>query len=458
VKGLVLVYILTAIGMVSALRAPRLGLFVYIGFSVLRPTFLWGYAGNTQGLSYMVAVAMFIGWALAGFGRWRFSGGRSLVLALLAFAGWSALSALQAENTNLAFESLVELGKIVLPFLVGVTILQSERDIRALLWIMVAAQGYVCLEMNLSYLQGYNRAQLEGFGGMDNNSFGISLVTSLGAVVALFLSSTRWLERAILTVPGLLILHTILLTFSRGALLGLIAVGVMALILMPKRPSYVVAALAVLLLTIRLTGPELAARYQSAFVEGEERDTSAASRLELWGDCLAVMAAEPLLGVGPQNWIVVAERFGWPRGKQAHSVWMQTGAETGVPGVAFLLSFYLLGVFKLWRVVRRRPPGRLPPRHAYALGLALAVTGYVTSAQFVSLMGLEMPFYLIMLGVVLLKQNPLDVAQETGEKAPFNQTKGDQPSRPIAGGPFALPLRPRTGHLLKTGNVSPLPS
>ena len=35
--------------------------------------------------------------------------------------------------------------------------------------------------------------------------------------------------------------------------------------------------------------------------------------------------------------------------------------------------------------------------------LALAIVGYVTSAQFVSLIGLEIPFYLVMVGVVLLR-------------------------------------------------------
>ena len=42
---------------------------------------------------------------------------------------------------------------------------------------------------------------------------------------------------------------------------------------------------------------------------------------------------KPIFGVGPGNCPVVAESLGWPRGKSAHSVWMQQAAETGVPGV-----------------------------------------------------------------------------------------------------------------------------
>src|SRR5947208_694869 len=60
-KGLVIIYALTALGVVGSLRTPIIGLFVYILFAVLRPQFLWGYFGDMTNLSLFVGVAMLVG-------------------------------------------------------------------------------------------------------------------------------------------------------------------------------------------------------------------------------------------------------------------------------------------------------------------------------------------------------------------------------------------------------------
>jgi O-antigen ligase len=402
-KGLILVYLLTAIGMIGAFRAPKIGLYVYILFAVLRPHYMFGWAGGMAGLSQAVGIAMLVGWVMAGLGKWRLGNGRQIVAAFLLFLLWSLVSSFQAIEPSIAWDTMNEMSKILLPFVVGVTVLESERDIRRMLWIIVIVQAYISFEMNLAYLQGYNRAHEEGYGGMDNNCFGLTLVTAFGATIGLLFGSKGLVARAVACAAGLMILHTIQLTFSRGALLGLLVAGTVAVIIMPKRPRYVLAAAAVLLITIRLTGPELAARYETTFAETENRDESAAGRLELWADCLTVIASEPFLGVGPRNWPVIAEQFGWARGKEAHSVWVQTAAEIGVPGVLALLAFYLMTMFKLWRVVKRRTTGVMTFRQASAFGILLALSAYVVSAQFVSLTGLELPFYLVMVAVALLR-------------------------------------------------------
>ena len=401
--GLILIYALTAVASLAGLRYPVLAFYVYVGYSVLRPQFIWGWAGDLSNISFVVALSMLIGWVLKGFGSWRFGPGRSIVFALLIHAAWSALSALQAVSTPPATVALTALLKIVLAFLVGVTLLTTEREVRTLLWVIVAAQAYVGYELNMSYLAGNNVAQSQGFGGMDNNSIGIGLVATLGAAVGLLLSATTWRERTAALGAGLLIVHTVLLTFSRGAMLGLVAAGATAALIMPKRPRYIVAVAAGLAITLRLTGPELAARFESTFVETEQLDASSESRLELWRDCFAVAIAEPFFGVGPMNWPVIAENYGWPRGKEAHSVWMQTLAELGFTGVMALIAFYILTIVKLWSHLRRRRLIGLTTGMTLGFGIIISLAGYAVSAQFVSLLGLETPFYLVAAAVVLLK-------------------------------------------------------
>lgn len=401
--GLLLISLLTVVACIGSFRYPLLGLGTYVSFAVLRPHFIFGWAGDLSGISQWVGLAALAGWLFARFGNWRLGRARAGTVLLALFAGWSVLSSFTAIYPNFAFASLENLAKFAVPVVMGVTLLDSSVDRRRVFWIMVLAQGYVGFEMNLNYaVKGFNQAA-EGFGGMDNNCFGAALAAMLGPAIALVITSRTWYERAAAAASGLLILHTALLTFSRGTMVGLLAVGAVAFVMMPKRPKYLAALLVAGLIAARLTGPQLLARYGSAFVGAEERDGSAQSRVDLWRDCLRVISDYPVLGVGPANWRPIASQYGWSQGKSAHSVWMETAAETGIPGATFLLLFFLVPASRLWRIARERLTDDNRDDVAIAMGVVLSATGFVVSAQFVSVQGLETPYYVIMTGLAVLK-------------------------------------------------------
>jgi probable O-glycosylation ligase (exosortase A-associated) len=427
-KGFIAVYLLTAFGVVGSLRTPVIGLGVYVLFAVLRPQYLWGFAGDMSNLSFIVGVAMLAGWMLRGFGEKRFGRGTTVVALLLVFLCWTTASAAQAIDTDVAFKWVTELLKIVAPFLVGVTMLSTSKQARWMIWLIVLAQAYISFEMNLSYyVDGYNRVADIGYGGMDNNSFGISLVATIGPTIALALTEKRWLARGAAAIAGVLILHCTLLTFSRGAMVGLLVVGVTAFVLMPKRPSYVLAMVVAALLTARLTGPQLMARYSTTFSEADERDDSAESRVSLWRDCLDVASKRPLFGVGPRNWPVVAEDYGWPPGKEAHSTWIQTSAEMGFPGALALLMFFSGAAIKLWLPGHQLPNESNRDAVLGARAVVMSIVGFVVAGQFVTLTGLEMPYYMTMIGVVVLKDLPRAAAVNQGSKACAGGIVGPQP-------------------------------
>jgi len=430
-KGLILIYAIAVFGSIGELRSPLIGLFIYVGFAVLRPQFIWGWAGDFGGISFYVGIATLIGWVLNGFGSKKLGPGKSIVLMLVVFASWMALSATQAVDKEVAYATLEPMMKFVIPFLIGVTLIDSEQRSRAMMWMIVLAMAYVSFEMNLEYVRGFNIAG-EGFGGMDNNCFGVALVSTIGPALALGLGAKKWWERGLAAVSALLILHTTLLTFSRGAMVGLLAVGTTAFIMMPKRPKHLAVLVIVTLVAIRLTGPQLMARYATMAADSEERDGSAESRLDLWRDCLKLTLEKPIFGIGPGNFPVVAESLGYTRGKQAHSVWMQQAAETGIPGVFALLAFFGLAVAKLWPIARQRLTEENRSRTAVASGLIMSLVGFAVAGQFVSLGGLEIPYYMTMIGVVLLKQQG---ALTLVRAAP-------QPSGGHQRNPPGLPLRP----------------
>jgi putative inorganic carbon (HCO3(-)) transporter len=434
-KGLVLTYIVTWIAAFASLWDPLAGLYVYMCFAVLRPQFVWGWAGDLSGLSLLVGAAVLVGWVFRGLGSWRFGKAQSIVLALITFGVWFVLSSFLALSPARSWPLAIELSKLIFPFLVGITLITGERQWRAMLWTLVLAQGYVGLEMNINYLvKGYNTAA-DGFGGMDNNCFAVSLVTVLGPAIALMISARGWWKRALAGASAALILHTILLTFSRGGMIGLLAVGATAFVMMPKRPKYLAVLALTAVIALRFVGPQLASRYATAFVAADQRDSSAESRLDLWNDCLKVIERYPVFGVGPGNWGMVAASYGWPAGKSAHSVWMETAAEIGLPAALILLFFFVRTAVGLWPIARAPITEENRYEVVLASGAILSIVGFAVSGQFVSIPGLEVPYYLVMVAAAMLKSRaPTAPAVLTARSAPAVRTL------PVTG---PAPLAPR---------------
>src|SRR4051812_27178328 len=193
-------------GALVALSNPYIGLLIYVCFAIIRPDVLWSWAVPPGNYSRVVALALLAGWAFKGFGSWRFGRSRGIIAALVGFMGWSVLMALQSEDRPLAMEYVEELAKIVLPVLVGITLIDSVRKLQQLAWVILLSVGYLALEFNLTYLQGYNRIREEGYGGLDNN--GVAIVLNCCVGLALFLglgARARWQQAVALGTSALLI-------------------------------------------------------------------------------------------------------------------------------------------------------------------------------------------------------------------------------------------------------------
>src|SRR5207244_8752891 len=139
----------------------------------------------------------------------------------------------------------------------------------------------------------------------------------------------------------------VLFSFSREGMLWLLVTAILAFVLIPKRPCNFVIFTLAFIAVLSLAGAEVQERFASIFIDPVERDRSAESRLRLWADCYDAMTRKPILGYGPGQFSVISQEYGWPEGKQGHSIWLQIGAELGVPGLAFLIAFYGLCALKL---------------------------------------------------------------------------------------------------------------
>ncbi|HEX5272575.1 MAG TPA: O-antigen ligase family protein, partial [Gemmataceae bacterium] len=227
----------------------------------------------------------------------------------------------------------------------------------------------------------------------------------------------RWWMRAAAFGCAAVLGHAVLISFSRGGMLGMIITGGIAFLLIRKRPWHYVALAAAVAAALALSGPELRHRFMTMFAGEAERDPSAASRLQLWAACCDVMARMPVLGAGPDHWPTLSESYGFTPMKEAHTLWLQWGAEMGLPGLGFLVLYYGLCAARLWPLARRRDPAADPWEGHMAAMVIASLAGFAVSAQFVSMKLLEPPYYIALVGAGTLK---LASARAAVSHAPSN--------------------------------------
>jgi putative inorganic carbon (hco3(-)) transporter len=399
-KGMLFTYAMAYGGAYVALYRPFYGLLIYISFAIIRPGAMWFWSVETFNYSRVVAIGLLVGWAIHGFGNWKFGRARDIAIALAAFWIWTVATVLVADLAGPAQKYAEVLTKIVVPFVVGLTLIDSVQKLMQLAWCIMLSEAYVAAEMNLSYFTGFNRAYNSLFDLLDNNGLAATMVC--GTWFALFLaleSRNRWLK-GICLLSALLMVHTVLLTFSRGGMLGLVVSALTAFLIMPKKPGYLALFFVAVAVSIQLAGPEVRSRFASVF-DRDEIDESSEMRLKLWNLCLASSVQEPL-GLGPDQFRYTTHRHGFDYGRGAHTTWLQILAEQGVPGFVTLILFYGL----CWqRLLPLSMPSAqvLPKIRALSRMVVAILPGFAVSAQFVSLPLVEIPYYSVLVGAGALK-------------------------------------------------------
>jgi len=406
--GAIATYLLTFGGGFASLFNPFIGLLIYISFSIIRPDSLWGYSlSSSIPYTRVVAIALLIGWVFNGFGKWNFGRGRVVVYALVAYWLWAVVCATLAPNQHVAWLFVENTAKILIPFVVGITLIDSVDRLKKLAWVLVLSLGYIALEMNISYYQGFNKMQVLGHGGMGNNGTAIAMASGVGVAFFLGISESRMWLRGVAWFATLLMTHSVMLAFSRGGMLALVVTSVVSFFLLPpQKPKHVFGLILVILIALRLVGDEVSARFMTIFSDSANMDGSARSRLDLWASAWDTMKAHPIFGIGPDHWAFMAPKYGWVEGKEVHSTWLQTGAEMGFLGLVFLGGFYVFCLLRLWPILREKVSVSDPAIYSISRMVFAGLVGFMASSQFVSLEGLEYPYFVALLGVGALRLIP----------------------------------------------------
>jgi O-antigen ligase len=201
-------------------------------------------------------------------------------------------------------------------------------------------------------------------------SFFLGMSLPLGALYWDDESTKR--QKFLVGVGILIITIGLLLSFSRGGYLGIIAAVFFGLIWIAKKKGektkkIILGSVLVVFLLVFLIGP-IRARFLSTF---NLQGGSVRGRIEIWREALAVFSQHPFLGVGLGNYayqIDPAASYRFPI--YAHNTYLDIAAETGIVG---LLSWTFLLEAAIWGSTKSYFKSKRLKMETVGIGLATSL-------------------------------------------------------------------------------------
>ncbi len=388
------------------LARPWIGVLVWSWIGYMNPHRLtWGFA-NSLPFAQAVAIA-----TIAGL---LFTKDRKPlprvpeVYLLLALWGHFFVSTIVATYPEAAWEQFIKVSKILFMTILTIVLLQDVGRLRALFWVIGLSIGFYGLKGGVWAVMTGGQNQVLGPPGSfiaGNTEIGLALNMVLPVLLLLRREARNPLVRHGLLATFLFSVVGILITYSRGALLALVAV--LAVLFLKSR-----AKLAVLLLVavaVPLAASTLPDQWfhQMGTIAAYEQERSAMGRLQSWYVSYRIALDHPLFGAGFRPF--TSEMYLRympdlpPRGADAHSIFFQVLAEHGFVGLGLyvgLIGSCALGLRRLIRRARNDPGSRW----AYDAGSVLeaCLVAYVVGGTFLSLSYFDL-FYGFVAATIILK-------------------------------------------------------
>ena len=276
--------------------------------------------------------------------------------------------------------------KIVLIFVLIINLVTSHKRLHSLLNLMLICASGLALGAIKDFLAGrYTKGRIYGaVGGMfDNpNDFAAALALLVPLAVALALSNKR-LARLAYVGCALMLSITVLITFSRGAFLGLVALG--GVLLWRLRPRFVLVWIAAGLLMVAAVSMMIGSGNRLSTIldpDSDETGSAQARRLVLQRGAL-VAVRHSVIGIGMGNFhhYSVHEQV-------AHNAYLEVWAELGMAGLIAYLTL-VVAPFRSLRDLELKTAGLRDKlsRDVYYLsvGLQSTLAAYIVCSFFGSL-------------------------------------------------------------------------
>jgi probable O-glycosylation ligase (exosortase A-associated) len=422
------IVLLFAAAAVAGLRRPYYAALIWVWFGLMNPHRLaYGFAYSLPFAQVAVVVIVVSAMFHARDIKWPRG---APILLLIALIVWMGLTTFNAILPEAAWDKYVEVLKALGLTIVVACLIHTREHIIGLVWTVVASLAFFGTKGGIFTIAtggayrvwGPTSSVVEG-----NNELAVALIVTIPLMY--FLTShareardfylvswisERWLKRG-LVVSMVLCAASALGSQSRGALLGILAMGAM---LWWRSRSKLRLAL-VFFLAVAVAIPMLPDSWfeRMETIQTYQEDESAMGRINAW-EMAVNIANDRVLGAGfPTANNTVFGRYSPRSGPEwilvAHSIYFQILGEHGYIGLGLYLAFWISTYWMAGRLVRL---GRQRDDLAWAATLGnmckVSMVGFAAGAAFLSLAYWDMPFYIMVMVVVTYNHARAQLAAE----------------------------------------------
>lgn len=395
-----LVFLLAMGGLLPmAAVAPMVGVITYYWISFMSPQMeVWGIAAAPP-WALLSVLATLVGCLVAREPK-RLPANGMVVLIILFLILTSVSSLFALGPPDRVLDAWTQEVKTLLFLLVLAALLSDRHRIHALVWVMVISLGFYGVAGGLFAIATGGHARVWGPPNTiigDNNQLAAALLIVLPLMNYLRLQSAHRIVRNGLAFAMLLVLLSVLASYSRGALVGLAAVGLF--FWWNSRHRLLTGAIMALVLAIGLSFMPADWTDRMMTIDQYHQDASAEERLTVWREAFGIALARPFTGGGYKSTATpqVLHQF-YPDAQQraVHSIWFEVLSENGFPAFFVWLGMLLLGFVNVRRVRRL---ARRDPALAWADDLArmthVSLIAFVSAGTFLSMGYYDLVFALL---------------------------------------------------------------
>lgn len=424
-----IVGIVAAFGILAIIEDPSIGALAIAAFSILRlPDIASDFHAAPSTFAPLLALVTLALVVRAIRTGERPAGGGNALLVVGALVAVAFLSLLSAVDLDTGFNAALNLAKDGAVAVAIGLLLRSAATVRQLVWVLIGGGMFLS---GLSILQfvfdaygssfgGFAQSELQHVAGItddvrvsgpldDPNFYAQWLVMLVPLALDRFHDETSLVLRWLAAAAAVMSTVVIVITFSRGALVALVVIIGLMMVRHPPKLATVGAIVAVGVLSLPFLPPGYVDRMVAlSDLGGVDIGTDPSLRAREVEIAVATQMFfdDPLTGIGYGNYL--SGYSGYARGlgieqvnkpREAHNLYLETAAETGIPGLV-VLGGVITAVSAALAIGRRRFRAMGDHRSdgiGYAVGVALM--GYLITSIFLHMAYARPTFVLI--GVAL---------------------------------------------------------
>lgn len=386
---------------------PHIGIMVWSWLGIMNPhRMTWGFAYDFP-FSMVVGVVTIISFVFSKDTK-RFPL-TPVTAVLIIWVLWMTVTNFVALNPIEAWPYWVRVFKIQVMIIVTLMVIRDKEKLNMLVWVVTMSLAFFGIKGGIFAIATGGQYMVQGPTDSfitGNTEISLALTMVLPLMRFLQLNATnKWISRAMI-VGMLLTVLAIVASYSRGALLAVICMGVFLWLKTTGSRKIVLTFVMLIAAVSMLTFLPDKWFEKMATIKTYDQDASALGRFDSWRFAFSVASERPITGGGFQ--VFTPELFhrytpNLNKARDAHSIYFQVLGQQGYPG---LFIFLLLGILT-WRTASSiikscRNSERLRWAQDLAAMIQVSLVGYAVGGTFLSLAYFDVP-YLLVTFVVLLK-------------------------------------------------------